>query len=173
MLFTIKIILIVCSIGNTITLLPYEAKSEMRSARCDGIRQRNTEREDEERVRRRLTVAGSRGTRGEEGSTQEARGGGARHQPGAVLGEEEDGSVRRSIAREGRSAHRRPSRGLEQRSNCRRAITPRRRCPTTTLPTATNAHHCRTVNTLKGPKRTSFESTPRKDKFARIVCAAP
>lgn len=105
----------------------------------------------EERVRRRLTVAGPRGSRGEESGAQEAGGSSARHQPGAVLGEKEYGAVGRGIPCQGRCTRRRSPWCLEQCTDRRRAFTPRHRCPTTMLPTATNAYHpCRTTITLKG-----------------------
>lgn len=139
-------------------------RSEVRSVQCERRRNRQThrKREDEERVRRRLTVAGPRGSRGEEGGAQEARGSGACHQPRAVLGEQQDGTVRSSVACERRRARSRPAGRFEQRPNRRRAIAPCRRCPTTTLPTTTTTHHLcslthRTTNTLKGEY--SLEST--------------
>lgn len=115
-----------------------------RQGRHSQAMSRHIERErDEERVRRRLTVVGPRGARGEEGGAQEAGGGGAGHQPRAVLGQQQDGTVGRRVAGQRRLARGRAPRGLEQRAHRRRAIAPLRRCPTTTLPTDTTAHRSR------------------------------
>lgn len=105
-------------------------------------------------------MAGPRGARGEEGGTQEAGGGGTGHQPRAVLGEQQDGTVRSSVASERRRARSWPAGCFEQGPNRRRAIAPRRRCPTTRY--QQHYHHLcslthRTTNTLKGVR--SLEST--------------
>lgn len=130
-------------------LLPYEA---VRSVQCK--RRRNpteTQRfRREERVRRRLTVAGPRGARGEEGGAQEAGGGGACHQPGAVLGQQQDGTVGRGVPGERWGPDGHLSWGLEERPDVRRALAPRRRCPITT---STHQPSSRAANTtLKGCK---------------------
>lgn len=54
------------------------SQCEACSARGDGRTETHRERE-EKRVRRRLTEAGPRGARGEEGGSEEAGGGSARH----------------------------------------------------------------------------------------------
>lgn len=114
-----------------------------------GPEERHIEREDEERVVRRLTVAGPRGARGEEDGAQEAGGGGARHQPSAVLGEQQERTVRRGVAREWRRTWRAvlPLRRLEQRAHPGRARLPRC-CPQPRYNPLPPPHHthvpCRT-----------------------------
>lgn len=67
-------------------LLPYEASVKRAVLEAtDGQRHTEKEKRSAKRVRRRLTVAGPRGARGEEGGTEETGCGGARHQAGAVL----------------------------------------------------------------------------------------
>lgn len=114
-----------------------------------GPEERHIEREDEERVVRRLTVAGPRGARGEEDGAQEAGGGGARHQPSAVLGEQQERTVGRGVARERRRTWSAvlPLRRLEQCAHPRRARLPCR-CPQPRYNPLPPPHHthvpCRT-----------------------------
>lgn len=81
-------------------------------------------------VVRGLTVARPRGARGEESRAKEAGGGGAGHQPRSILGEEQDGTVRRGVSGEGGRARGGPLR-LEQGPHGGGTDAPRHRCPPT------------------------------------------
>lgn len=108
----------------------------VRSVRARGVdrprrTQRDTQREREEKRGwcGRLTVARPRGPGGEQVGAEEVGGRRARHQPRAVLGQQQDGTVRRGVAGQRRRPRRRPPRRLEQGPHCRRTRAPRRRCP--------------------------------------------
>lgn len=131
---------------------PLKYAPTLRSLAKRAVRQATeSDRHIEREVRRRLTMAGPRGTRGEEGGAEKTCGGSASHQPGPVLGEQQDCAIGSRVPREGGSAGRGPLR-LEQRSDRRRTFAPRRRCPTTTLPKTTNRPLAepRKWNTLNG-----------------------
>ncbi|CAG4962298.1 unnamed protein product [Colias eurytheme] len=117
----------------THALLPYEAIAK-RAVQEATESDRHIERE---RGAAAVTVTGPRGARGEEGGAKQACGGGAGHQAGPVLREQQDGTVRGRVSGERRRARGRFPR-LEQRSHRRRTFAPGRRCPTTTLPTTTD-----------------------------------
>lgn len=84
---------------------------------------------------RRLTMARVRGARVQQDSTEETGSGSARHQPRAVLGNQQDGAIGGGVLRQWWRSRRHASLRHKQRQHLRVGSAPSHRCPVhNTLP---------------------------------------